>query len=90
MPPASDIILGRIEVKTLLVAAMAASTVAAGAVLPAAPAEAAAVKVVIKPGYPYYYRGTHYRYRYSGRYYNRRVYKCVWKHHRKVCKYRYW
>lgn len=77
--------------KSLLVAAMAVSTVAAAAVVvPAAPAEAAAVKVVIKPGYPYYYRGVHYRYRYGGRYYNTRGYKCVWKYHRKVCKYRYW
>jgi len=76
-------------VKALLAAALAVSTLAGSAVA-VQPAEAAAVKVVVKPGYPYYYGGVHYKYRYSGRYYNQRAYKCVWKHHRKVCKYRYY
>jgi hypothetical protein len=65
-------------VKVLLAAALAVSTLAGAAV--AVPAEAA-VKVVIKPGYHYSYGGRHYR---------NRAYKCVWKYHRKVCKYRYW
>ena len=76
--------------KVLLAAALAVSTLAGSTAVAVPAAEAAAVKVVIKPGYPYYYRGVHYRYRYGARYYNRRAYKCVWKYHRKVCKYRYW
>lgn len=75
--------------KALLAAVLAISTLAGSAVA-VQTAEAAPVKVVIKPGYPYYHGGVHYKYSYGGRYYNRREYKCVKKYHRKVCKYRYW
>jgi hypothetical protein len=75
-------------VKALLAAALAVSTLAGSVAV--APAADAAVKIVVKPGYPYSWHGAHYKYRYGGRYYNRREYKCVMKFHRKVCKYRYW
>ena len=35
----------------------------------------AAVAVHYRPGYPYYYRGRHYRYRYHGLYFNHRYYR---------------
>ena len=66
--------------KVLLAAALAVSTLA-GSVIAVQPAEAAVVKVVVRPGYHYYYGGRHYRYR---------AYRCVHRYHRKVCKYRYW
>lgn len=74
--------------KALLAAALAVSTLAGSAVA-VDTAQAAPVKVVIKPGYPYYHHGRHYRYRWGGRYYNVRVKKCVIRYHRKVCKWVY-
>ena len=79
---------GRSLVKALLAAALAVSTLVGSAVAVDS-AQAAAVKVVVKPGYPYYHNGAHYRYSYGGRYYNTRVKKCVIKFHRKVCKWSY-
>jgi len=71
--------------KAILAGVLAAATMLGAGVA----ADAAAVKVVVKPGYPYYHNGVHYRYMSSGRYYNTRVKVCRANHHRRVCTWTY-
>jgi hypothetical protein len=72
--------------KAILAGVVAAATLLAAG----ASADAQAVRVVVKPGYPYHHNGVQYRYMSGGRYYNARVRVCkVNHHHRRVCTWRY-